>query len=51
MRRKQAANDIIQITVDDGNAEKRGVVRQMRVKDPTATNIMQARKSANQFLD
>ena len=30
--------------------KKEGVVRQMRVKDPTATNIMQARKSANQFL-
>ena len=49
--KSQAANDIIQITVDDVEMQKKeGVVRQMRVKDPTATNIMQARKSANQFL-
>lgn len=47
----QAANDVIQIVVDDAEMQKReGVIRQMRVKDPTATNIMSARKSANQML-
>ena len=49
--KSQAANDVVEIVVDDAEMQKReGVVRQMRVKDPTATNIMSARKSANQML-
>ena len=49
--KSQAANDVIQIVVDDAEMQKKeGVIRQMRVQDPTATNIMSARKSANQLL-
>jgi hypothetical protein len=47
----QALNDEISIIVDDAEAQKKeGVIRQMRVRDATATNITKGRRSANQFL-
>lgn len=47
----QALNDEISIIVDDAEAQKKeGVIRQMRVRDSTATNITKGRRSANQFL-
>ena len=46
-----ALNDTIRSLVDDVEAQKKeGSIRQMRIKVPTATNEIQARRSANQLL-
>lgn len=46
-----ALNDSIRSMVDDVEAQKKeGSIRQMRVTVPTATNELQARRSANQLL-
>tara|TARA_R110000765_G_scaffold143188_2_gene244687 strand:- start:1725 stop:3497 length:1773 start_codon:yes stop_codon:yes gene_type:complete len=46
-----ALNDSIRSMVDDVEAQKKeGSIRQMRITVPTATNELQARRSANQLL-
>ena len=46
-----ALNDTIRSMVDDVEAQKKeGTIRQLRIKVPTATNEIQARRSANQLL-
>ena len=49
--KSQAVNDTIEVIIDDAESQKKeGVIRQMRISDPTVTNPMAARKTANQYL-
>ena len=49
--KSQALNENISVIIDDAESQKKeGVIRQMRIKDATANNITQARRSANQYL-
>jgi hypothetical protein len=46
-----ASNDTVRAMIDDAEAQKKeGAIRQMRIRMPTATNDLQARRSANQLL-